>query len=87
MGSCESRPTEERRKCSSVWNRLELAASPQLLPDGDSLLFTLATAGAGQDAWDRARIVVQNLTSGERTTVVNGASEGRYFLPDIWCSR
>jgi eukaryotic-like serine/threonine-protein kinase len=57
----------------------ELAASPQLLPDGDSLLFTLATAGAGQDAWDRARIVVQSLTSGERTTVVNGASEGRYL--------
>jgi serine/threonine-protein kinase len=56
----------------------ELAASPQMLPGGDSLLFTLATAGAGQDAWDRARIVVQNVTTGERTTVVEGASEGHY---------
>jgi len=56
----------------------ELAASPQILPGGDALLFTLATLGAGQDVWDRARIVVQRLKSGERTTVVDGGSEGRY---------
>jgi Tol biopolymer transport system component len=56
----------------------ELAASPQMLPGGDALLFTVATVGAGQDAWDRARIVVQRLGSGERTTLVDGASEGRY---------
>lgn len=37
----------------------EEAHGPQMLPDGDHLLFTLAT-GTSADRWDRARIVVQS---------------------------
>jgi eukaryotic-like serine/threonine-protein kinase len=55
----------------------EEAFGPQMLPDGDSLLFTLA-AGSRPDRWDRARIVVQSLTSGRRKTIIEGANDGRY---------
>jgi eukaryotic-like serine/threonine-protein kinase len=58
----------------------EIAAAPQMLPGGDAVLFTLARAASeptGQ--WDRARIVVQSLRTGERETVVEGASDARYL--------
>ncbi len=55
----------------------EAAQSPQTLPGGEHLLFTLAT-GTARDRWDKARIVVQSLTSGERKTVVQGGSDARY---------
>ena len=51
----------------------EAAQSPQTLPGGQHLLFTLAT-GSAPDRWDKARIVVQSLTSGERKTVFEGGS-------------
>ena len=47
----------------------EEAHGPQLLPGGQHVLFTLAT-GTAFDRWDDAQIVVQSLTSGERTTLV-----------------
>jgi Tol biopolymer transport system component len=48
--------------------------SPQLLPDGDSILF-----GAGEPgSWDAGQIVVQSLTSGERKVLVEGGSDARY---------
>jgi hypothetical protein len=56
----------------------ELAADPQILPDGDSLLFTLAKPVEGQPSWDNARIVIQSLASGRRTVVVEGGSDARY---------
>ena len=56
----------------------ELAADPQILPDGDSLLFTLARPSEGQSTWDQARIVVQSLRSGQRTVVFQGGSDARY---------
>jgi eukaryotic-like serine/threonine-protein kinase len=42
------------------------------------VLFTLAT-GAGSDRWDKAKIVVQILNSGERKTVIEGGSDARYI--------
>ena len=56
----------------------EQAHGPQLLPDGEHVLFTLAT-GTGAGRWDSAQIVVQSLTSGERKTLVNGGTDGRYL--------
>jgi WD40 repeat protein len=55
----------------------EAAHGPQLLPDGQHVLFTLAT-GIDIDRWDRARIVVQALGSETPTTLVDGASDARY---------
>jgi len=57
----------------------EFAHGPQLLPDGDHLLFTIAKADNTQTGWDRAQIVVQSLKSGERKLIVNNASDGRYL--------
>ena len=48
---------------------------PELLPDGDSLLFS---AGTSSD-WDTAQIVVQSLSTGERTVLVEGGSDARYL--------
>jgi serine/threonine-protein kinase len=42
------------------------------------VLFTVAT-GAGDQRWDKARIVVQSLKSGERKTVIDGGSDARYL--------
>jgi serine/threonine-protein kinase len=56
-----------------------LAHGPQLLPDGDSLLFTVARPGSMGAFWDQADIVVQSLKSGERKTIVQGGSDGRYL--------
>jgi serine/threonine-protein kinase len=55
----------------------ETAQGPQLLPGGQQVLFTLAS-GTARDRWDRARIVVQSLTSGERHTLIEGGSDARY---------
>ena len=56
----------------------EEAHGPQLLPDGQHILFTLAT-GTGAGRWYSADIVVQSLTSGERKTLVHGGTDGRYL--------
>ena len=56
----------------------ETAASPQVLPDGEHLLFTLAT-GTAADRWEQAKIIVQSLASGERRVIVEGGSDGRYL--------
>ena len=55
----------------------EQAHGPQLLPGGDTVLFTLAT-GTALDRWDKATIVTQSLPTGERKTLVNG-SDARYL--------
>src|SRR5712692_9635336 len=56
----------------------EIAYGPQMLPDGRTLLFTLAT-GTGTDRWDKAKVVVQSSRSGERKTLIDGGSDGRYL--------
>jgi serine/threonine protein kinase len=58
----------------------EIAASPQLLQGGDAVLFTLAKKGANaEEQWDKARIVIQSLATGDRHTVLEGASDPRYL--------
>jgi hypothetical protein len=56
----------------------ERAHGPQMLPSGDAVLFTLAT-GTAQDSWDKARILVQQLQSGDRKTILEGGSDARYL--------
>ena len=55
----------------------EQAYGPQILPGGETVLFTLAT-GTAAERWDKAQIVTQSLRSGERKTLVDGGSDGRY---------
>ena len=56
----------------------EQVDSPQLLPDGDSVLFSVATVVGSTKRWDDAQIVVQSLSTGARTVVVQGGSDARY---------
>jgi eukaryotic-like serine/threonine-protein kinase len=55
----------------------EQAHGPQLLPDGHTVLFTLAKA-RGLDRWDHAQIVAQSLADGSRHVIIDG-SDGRYL--------
>lgn len=54
----------------------EFLYGPQLLPGGDSILFTVTNA-IGGNRWDAAQVVVQSLSSGERTVLLQG-SDARY---------
>jgi serine/threonine-protein kinase len=56
----------------------ELVHGPQLLPGG-SVLFTSARRTGGTDLWDKGQIVVYSRKSGERKTIVDGASDARYL--------
>ena len=56
----------------------EQAGPPQLLPDGQSLLFAL-TNKEGFDRWDDASIVIQSLESGKREVVWEGGSSPLYL--------
>src|SRR5262249_16343381 len=60
-------------------NPLKLADSPQILNGGRDLLFTLTTE-TSVDRWDKAQIVVQSLSSGQRKVVLQGGSAARYVL-------
>ena len=59
-------------------NEDETADGPQVLPDGEHVLFTLAT-GTAANRWDQAKIIVQSLASDERRVIVEGGSNGRYL--------
>jgi serine/threonine protein kinase len=54
----------------------EQASQPQLLPDGQWLLFTLEPRGA--NSWDQSQIVAQSLATGERIVLVKGGRDARY---------
>jgi Tol biopolymer transport system component len=56
----------------------ELAYGPQLLPDGQTVLFTLAN-GTGPENWDKAQVVAQSLKTGERHVIIDGGSDARYL--------
>jgi serine/threonine-protein kinase len=59
----------------------EVAEGPRMLPDGDTVLFTLATnRRVGADRWDQAQIIAQSLKSGARKVLVEGGSDG-WYLP------
>jgi Tol biopolymer transport system component/predicted Ser/Thr protein kinase len=58
----------------------ELADGPQLLPGGDTVLFTLGTTTrVGADRWEKAQIVAQSVKSGVRKLVLEGGSDPRYL--------
>jgi serine/threonine-protein kinase len=50
------------------------AHGPQVLPDGKSLLFTIADGFN----WDNAQIAVQSLTTGERRVLIEVGRDARY---------
>jgi serine/threonine protein kinase/Tol biopolymer transport system component len=56
----------------------EFADAPQLLPDGEHLLFTVGR-GTSAERWEKSQILVQSLKTGERKVVVDGGSDGRYL--------
>jgi serine/threonine-protein kinase len=62
-------------------NADEAAGDPQMLPGGQSVLFTLATGTveANRWEWDTAHIVVQSLKSTERKTLIQVGSDARYL--------
>ncbi len=51
---------------------------PQLLPDGDFVLFTV-TRNAGISRWMHAQVVVQSRQTGQRTVLAADATDGRYL--------
>jgi len=53
-----------------------MAHGPQMLPDGDSVLFTLRPVGTS--SWDGAQIVAQSLETGERVVLIEGGRDARY---------
>ena len=57
---------------------LEWAYGPELLPDGEHVLFTVGS-GKGAHRWSEASIVVQSLRSGARKTVIPDGSDARYL--------
>jgi serine/threonine-protein kinase len=57
---------------------LEWAYGPELLPDGEHVLFTLGS-GKGAYPWSESSIVVQSLRSGARKTVIPDGSDARYL--------
>ena len=54
----------------------ELLYGPELMADGDSVLFSALSAIGG--TWDEAQVVVQSLSSGERTVLVSGGHDAHY---------
>jgi eukaryotic-like serine/threonine-protein kinase len=56
----------------------QIAHGPQMLPDGRTVLFTLAKA-VGDDRWDKAQIVAQSLVDGTRHVLLEGGSDARYL--------
>ena len=56
----------------------EATWSPRRLPgDDDWVLFTVRTQGMA--SWDEGQVVVQSVTTGERTVLVDGGRDGRYL--------
>ncbi len=59
----------------------QTAMMPQLLPDGDSVLFTLGPDGAGAGGlsrWNRSQILIESLRTHKRTVIAAGGSDARY---------
>jgi|GEM_PF-658396 len=52
----------------------ERLATPQLLPDGDTLVFSTAQGAS----WDNGQVVAQSLSTGLRTVLIQGGSSSQY---------
>jgi len=60
-------------------NRGDVPYGAQMLPDGETLMFSLsALAQTEADRWDKAQVVVQRLKTGERHTVIDGGSDAQF---------
>jgi serine/threonine-protein kinase len=60
----------------------EIADDPYMLPDQETVLFTLGKRPSGNrfpEVWDKAQIVVQSTKTGRRTTLIDGGSDARYL--------
>jgi serine/threonine protein kinase len=55
----------------------EFVDTPQMLPDGDHILFTLSR-GRSRDRWEKAQIVAQSLSTGARKVLIDGGADGRF---------
>jgi hypothetical protein len=53
----------------------ENLGSPELLPDGDTVLFSTVISSN----WDAAQIVAQSLSTGERTVLIQGGRSAHYL--------
>jgi serine/threonine-protein kinase len=54
----------------------EIAGNPQLLPDGRTVLFSVAKSAS---AWDKGQIVAQRLGDRSRKVLIEPGSDGRYL--------
>jgi eukaryotic-like serine/threonine-protein kinase len=54
----------------------EMAASPQMLPNGRGILFSVKKTS---DTWDKGQVVVHSVATGQRTTIVSGGGDSRYL--------
>jgi Tol biopolymer transport system component len=54
----------------------EVPANPQMLPDGRSVLFSVAKSGT---PWDKGQIVAQRLSDGSRKVLIEPGTDGRYL--------
>jgi eukaryotic-like serine/threonine-protein kinase len=57
----------------------EEAYGPQMLPGTDLLMFTVSSVNDDRDRWEKANIVLQPLSSGQRITLISGGSDARYL--------
>jgi Tol biopolymer transport system component len=55
----------------------ELANGPQFLPDGRTVLFTVAKI-TDESRWDKSQVVVQSVANGTRRVLIEG-SDGQYI--------
>jgi serine/threonine-protein kinase len=72
---CSPEGGEEQQKIAT--SKDESPSHPQMLPDGKTVLFSVAT-GVAADRWDNAKVVAQSIGGGPRRTLVDG-SEGQYL--------
>ena len=56
----------------------EVAHGAQVLPGNKWMIFTIAKESDGAQRWDKARIIAQSLSTGERRTLVEGGADARY---------
>ena len=56
----------------------ESAHGPQILPDGQTVVFTL-TKSTAPDRWDHAQVVAESLVDHSRRVLVEPASDARYL--------
>src|SRR4029078_11285774 len=57
----------------------ENAEGPERLPDGDTILLSIAKPGTGPERWDTGRIVGYSLKTGARKVLLEGAAAGHYL--------